>query len=912
MRLVIYFLFTMCFNFLSLGQLGYVSCSHHELEIMENFEKIPTQKFRIALPQTPTDTAFLLRIPVVFNVVHMGEPIGIGSNVSDEQLKNAIEHLNNYYQKQYNPYSYQSTFKNEGTKGINTKVEFYLASVDTNCSYFSGIRRINGTQFPNYIKEGIKYGNDLEVKAKTGIDVNRYLNVWIVNKINSNGEGVIGYAYYPTAYNRVEGFGCVISYNNINGILPHEIGHFLGLTHSDMAIGKFTNKHSYNIIRESVNFYKDETLTQDFSCLPEAINEAAVISINNISGVVCEGVQYPKIVLANYGSDTLKECLFKVKKNGVFLYYYTWEGSLSTFDTLSITLPEIDLLKGNYELSFEVVKVNGNSDLIFGNNKKTTNVAVAGFIKKTPFEEDFEVEHKSPLIQFKKKRSNATIQYLQDLTNSSVLLLEGIDSEDNELVEEVPYDAIMPWSRVNESYFASSSFCFNAEKETHFLLSFDRYQDSWGSSHFRVLANGKQVKPASSKKNLNWERDSVVISVKEDQQVIVTLQSSCDYAYETRFKYGNGSYVALDNLLLKQTELSPFHLDYDFLGNVRGCAPLDKFPVNNSFGVPMPVEYQYLIEQGEGKYDTIIQLDTPEHFKFTEEGVFGVHVIAVFEDGSQDSLYFPKIANTTKEEVHVKSEEHAYGSNAWVGLTNENNSVFWTTSAKNSAETNIPSHLLNLVDQDKVFSESVMSMQSIPYDFSYLDNVVFHFNYAYAAPTLAIAKEEYLSVKVSLDCGATWVEVYRKYGDQLLTTSFDYSLYNILYQPKHGDWKEDIIHLDTLSHHNDVLMQFDFHPSFGNALYIDRIIVEDAGPVTSLFQNSTNIGLNVYPNPVLTYLIIEGTDVISKTVIKNTITGFSTVYEKSKKLDVSDLKKGFYVAEIHHDNKVDVVKFLKE
>lgn len=912
MRLVIAIFLFLGIVFCGESQNEHVACTHGELDAHYKNAPVYHQSLRVVKPSTPSDTSTLLRIPVVFNVIHMGEPRGVGTNVSDIQLLNAIEYLNTYYQKKYNPYSYQSTFKYEGTKGKNTKLEFYLATLDTNCSYFSGIRRIDGTQFPNYVSEGIKYGNDLELKEKTGLDVDRYLNIWIVNKIDANGQGVVGYAYYPSAYGRVKGFGCVISHNNINGILPHEIGHFLGLTHNDMAIGKYTNEHSYKIIRQSVELYKTKELTEKFNCVPKYENDAAIVSIYDLPEHACEGKITPKISLSNYGKNTLEKALFKVKMNGIFLQYFNWEGALSSFDTITIPIPEIEFEKGAYDVSVELVKINDVSDPVYSNNIQTKRIAIAGNIGELPFQEDFNTFHNSNLSLLKGDRSNTSIQYLNILKNSHILLLEGVDTENKSYLGELPYNALNPWSDLNRSYLASSSFCFNAEKGKHYKLSFDRYQDVWGSAHFRVLANGKQVKEASSLRNTEWKRDSVVISSKEEQKVLVALQSSCDYAYETTFKQGYGSYIAIDDLLLEKTETHPFEFGFEFTGNAKGCAPLDRIPENKSFGVPYPIEYQYLVDKGNSLYDTIIQLDIPGHFKFTEEGIFGVHVIAVFEDGTQDSIYYSRLANTIKEEVFLQTEEDPNGDNAWITSETTINTVFWSTSELNSNGGTRPSHLLNYLNQQTENSDLVFSMQSVPFNFKNLDNVLFHFNYAYTAPNLEIAKREYLSIKVSADCGQTWSEVYHKQGNELVTSEYDPIFHDVLFKPTLSDWGNVTIPLDTLAHKDNVLIKFDFHPSYGNSLYLDKITIEDSGVITSNTERNSNFHLTLFPNPVTQYLIIEGGNHISKTVVKNMAAVSIKEFGETNTIDVSNLESGVYLAEIHHDNLVDVVKFLKK
>ena len=48
-------------------------------------------------PEVDLDTAQVLTIPVVFHVVHLGEAVGEGTNISDEQLLSCIDNLNHRF-----------------------------------------------------------------------------------------------------------------------------------------------------------------------------------------------------------------------------------------------------------------------------------------------------------------------------------------------------------------------------------------------------------------------------------------------------------------------------------------------------------------------------------------------------------------------------------------------------------------------------------------------------------------------------------------------------------------------------------------------------------------------------------------------------------------------------------------------
>jgi hypothetical protein len=166
----------------------------------------------------------LYTIPVVVHVIHLGEPIGTGSNISDVQIQQAIAGLNN-------------RFRNINGLGADIEMEFCLASADPNGNSTNGINRINGASVPNYLAEGIKpTGNTCSAAIETAIkDLSRwpvsdYYNIWVVSEI-CNGS-FVGYASYPIG-GLYDGLVIVsTSMTSNSGTLPHEMGHGFFLYHT--------------------------------------------------------------------------------------------------------------------------------------------------------------------------------------------------------------------------------------------------------------------------------------------------------------------------------------------------------------------------------------------------------------------------------------------------------------------------------------------------------------------------------------------------------------------------------------------------------------------------------------------------------------------------------------------------------
>jgi len=160
-------------------------------------------------------------IPVVVHVIHQNGP----ENISDEQIFAGIQHLNDAFANS-GDYSHPD--------GVATNIQFCLAAQTPNGEITNGITRtISG------LTELTIETQDLELKNLIRWNPNEYLNIWLVQEISSTsmGNGVAGYAYFPTSQGQPEDgivneaafFGSSIDNSKVH---IHEAGHYLGLYHT--------------------------------------------------------------------------------------------------------------------------------------------------------------------------------------------------------------------------------------------------------------------------------------------------------------------------------------------------------------------------------------------------------------------------------------------------------------------------------------------------------------------------------------------------------------------------------------------------------------------------------------------------------------------------------------------------------
>ena len=164
-------------------------------------------------------------IPVVFHIIHeYGE-----ENISDAQVQNQMQILNEDFNKLNADTSL--VIAEFDSLIANCHINFKLATLDPDGKCTNGIEHI----FSHETREGDDFSK-LHLWPR-----NKYLNVWVVNKMEDN---LAGYAYYPSAAAGPLAFadGIIILDTHIGNMgtsspedsrsLTHEIGHYLNLPHT--------------------------------------------------------------------------------------------------------------------------------------------------------------------------------------------------------------------------------------------------------------------------------------------------------------------------------------------------------------------------------------------------------------------------------------------------------------------------------------------------------------------------------------------------------------------------------------------------------------------------------------------------------------------------------------------------------
>jgi hypothetical protein len=176
----------------------------------------------------PEKSGTVYQIPVVIHVLYTNT-----YDLTDEQVVQGLQYLNNYWRKVAGTYG-------DGS-GVDMEVEFSLAVRDPNGNCTNGIVRRDMNSNSTYVNYGVDSPGISDADAKTGRwPTNQYYNIYLVNFIEgancfTGGGYTAGYAYLAGAHGQTyDGTICLMCsfIDETSNTLAHELGHAMNLYHT--------------------------------------------------------------------------------------------------------------------------------------------------------------------------------------------------------------------------------------------------------------------------------------------------------------------------------------------------------------------------------------------------------------------------------------------------------------------------------------------------------------------------------------------------------------------------------------------------------------------------------------------------------------------------------------------------------
>lgn len=202
------------------------------------------------------------------------------------------------------------------------------------------------------------------------------------------------------------------------------------------------------------------------------------------------------------------------------------------------------------------------------------------------------------------------------------------------------------------------------------------------------------------------------------------------------------------------------------------------------------------------------------------------------------------------------------------------------------------------------------------YNFTSSSHPILIFDRAYAR--YSSVNNDTLAILASTDCGVTYNLLYLK-GNTSLATAPD--LTSGIFVPTASQWKKDTVDLLAYAGQSNVMFAFQNRGFYGQALYIDNINIHNV-VTTSIYDEETKSGINVYPNPS------SGIVTIDLSVIKKEnylLEIFNSIGQKvhteqfidlsgniKKEINLGGYGKGIYILNFTSGKKTNSLKIIVE
>ncbi len=424
-------------------------------------KKINTKNTLRSTSQRSHDLLVPYLVPVVFHIIHSGQNIGTGPNLTDDKIIEQLAILNDDYSRNNADQTNTPTIFED--VAADTEIRFVMAKQDPEGLPTSGITRTEVTQTGFRDSEGPVISSIIQWPPED------YINIYVVNLTESLGFAIFPFTDLDGLENEIENIAdkdgvflrySYVGFNDASSLaftsygrtLTHEMGHYLGLLHvfhngcsgggdycSDTPA---QSKSSLNMsscdnipstacftgerpmIENYLDYSDDECMnlfTQnqkermqavlDFSprrkslLYSPALNEVVIaandLGIREIRSPLkndCSGTFTPSIQVRNYGSNEITSFKISLKKNQQVIEVANFNQIIAPNETTVVSFSSVNLNAVTLtEIGFEVIEVNDGIDGKSSNNTDEITLNPSE-TKILPYNESFSTSS-NPLSQ---------------------------------------------------------------------------------------------------------------------------------------------------------------------------------------------------------------------------------------------------------------------------------------------------------------------------------------------------------------------------------------------------------------------------------------------------------------------------------------------------------------------------------
>lgn len=652
----------------------------------------------------------------------------------------------------------------------------------------------------------------------------------------------------------------------------------------DRALFMFSNGHRKRV-EGCIELYRANVANSDGAIPPVSINDAYVVSISPYGTPERKTYLLNNVPLTatirNYGNNILNSITISMMIDGAVKQVVSQNIALPPGNEMQISLGNLNASAGNHIMTVFASNPNGGTDAFTANDTLQSFFSIIDNNINAPFTENFSNSTFPPSgWQLWNPNNNGTWTY----NNTSGYTASGSMSMQNFTFNAPGQldDLILPAINVGTADSSALSFRYAYavydDKDVSTWDGLEIYLSNDDGTNYQLIYKktgnylktvlGKQTTafsalPANPEK-WGFEKINLTSYIIPGKKLLLKFRGLNAYGNNL---YLDDIHVSAVVSLDRDVELTSIT---DIPQYVCGAMPAPSITIKSNGKMPLTslkinfqINEQSLQTQSwsgtlTSNNSTVIKLPSlqnlaPGSYLFTvyTSSPNGLQDEAPSNDTMRFRFY---VMGHTNNPVSESFESAQFPPDQWV-LQQNGNGHSWERAA-NAASNGSAAAVIKNFEYDMI-GETDNLISPIIGGNAGFDSLFVSFDYAYAPgpnyPGASGDAEDTLEVKISTDCGQSFISIFKRFGNELVTIKDPMARKNSEFTANDDDWKNVTVYMTPVTNTKDFQLFFSSKGNNRNNIYVDNIKVYGI-TVPALLKEK---GYLIYPSPFTNQFIIR-------------------------------------------------------